>query len=343
MQLTIRDDLPPGFLDAEARDLWRLFDGPALIRLPGRRMPALFVSVLLHGNEVSGLQGVQQVLRRRLAHGLPRGLLLMVGNVAAAREGLRRLDGQPDYNRVWPGAPADGHSPEAAAMAQAHALIRREGAFAAIDLHNNTGLNPHYGVLCSLDPRSLYLATLFSRTAVWFRGVPGTQTASLAGMLPAIAAECGQPGAPANAAAAARVVEAALDLAEFPAHPVRHQDIDLFHSLAVVKVREEATMSFAGEPADLRFDPALDHFNFRELAAGTVLGRTDHAMPLVAVDEDGRDVTARFLAAGEGTVRLRQAAMPAMLTRDARIVRQDCLCYLMERVPPALLPPGAIA
>jgi len=26
--------------------------------------------------------------------------------------------------------------------------------------------------------------------------------------------------------------------------------------------------------------------------------------------------------------------MPAMLTRDARIVRQDCLCYLMERIHP---------
>jgi hypothetical protein len=31
-----------------------------------------------------------------------------------------------------------------------------------------------------------------------------------------------------------------------------------------------------------------------------------------------------------------------MLTRDARIVRQDCLCYLMERVPPGNLPPGVI-
>jgi hypothetical protein len=25
--------------------------------------------------------------------------------------------------------------------------------------------------------------------------------------------------------------------------------------------------------------------------------------------------------------------MPAMLTRDERVIRQDCLCYLMERLP----------
>ena len=30
----------------------------------------------------------------------------------------------------------------------------------------------------------------------------------------------------------------------------------------------------------------------------------------------------------------RRQVMLAMLTRDARIVRQDCLCYLMERIHP---------
>jgi hypothetical protein len=25
--------------------------------------------------------------------------------------------------------------------------------------------------------------------------------------------------------------------------------------------------------------------------------------------------------------------MPAMLTRDVRVIRQDCLCYFMERYP----------
>jgi hypothetical protein len=24
--------------------------------------------------------------------------------------------------------------------------------------------------------------------------------------------------------------------------------------------------------------------------------------------------------------------MPAMLTRDERVIRQDCLCYLMQRI-----------
>jgi hypothetical protein len=33
-----------------------------------------------------------------------------------------------------------------------------------------------------------------------------------------------------------------------------------------------------------------------------------------------------------GEVLLKRRTMPAMLTTDARIVREDCLCYLMERL-----------
>lgn len=177
---------------------------------------------------------------------------------------------------------------------------------------------------------------------MWFRGLPGTQTASLAGQVPAIAAECGQPGVPANAEGAARLVEAALDLAEFPQHGVRHQDIDLYHTLAIVRVREGVTMSFDGAAADLRFAPSLDRMNFRELEAGHCFGETGVAMPLEVRDEDERDATAAFFEIVEGQLLLRRGATPAMLTLDARVVRQDCLCYLMERVPAHLLPPDVV-
>ena len=31
----------------------------------------------------------------------------------------------------------------------------------------------------------------------------------------------------------------------------------------------------------------------------------------------------------------RAALTPAMITLDTRVIRQDCLCYLMERLDPA--------
>jgi hypothetical protein len=50
------------------------------------------------------------------------------------------------------------------------------------------------------------------------------------------------------------------------------------------------------------------------------------------IDEDGRDVAEQYFEVSERKLRLRKKAVPAMLTTDPRIVRQDCLCYLMERL-----------
>ena len=39
----------------------------------------------------------------------------------------------------------------------------------------------------------------------------------------------------------------------------------------------------------------------------------------------------RFFYAQDGEIRTRVPIMPGMLTLNSRIIRQDCLCYLMER------------
>ena len=134
--LTILDHLPDGFLDIDARHLHKIFDGPTLIHLPGRQSPALFVSVLLHGNEVTGLLAIQKLLKYYSDRQLPRALSLLVGNVQAARVGLRRLDNQLDYNRIWRG----GDTPEHAMAQQVLDEMARRSVFASIDIHNNNGL-----------------------------------------------------------------------------------------------------------------------------------------------------------------------------------------------------------
>jgi hypothetical protein len=62
------------------------------------------------------------------------------------------------------------------------------------------------------------------------------------------------------------------------------------------------------------------------------LGRVQgHGARLEVCDGDGRDQAARYLEVEEGELRLRVPVMPSMLTRDALVIRQDCLAYLMER------------
>ena len=333
MKLTELNALPEGLLDCRAQDLHHILPGPTLIHLPGRRTPELFVSVLLHGNEDTGLVAIQQVLKAHAGRELPRAMSLLIGNVTAASEGLRRLDAQPDYNRVWPGTEQHAGTPEHAVMTQVRDIMVERGLFASIDIHNNTGLNPHYTVVNRLDPHTLQLALLLSRTVVWFRGPPGSQTGAFSGVCPSVAAECGKPGNPANEAAAARFIEACLHLTEFPGHAVREADIDLYHTLALVKVATDVSFGFGDAHTEVNFAPQLDHQNFVELDAGASFGHTRHPAPLTAWDEANHDIAASLFETSDGQLRLRRPAMPAMLTLDARVVRQDCLCYLMERVP----------
>lgn len=104
--LNIFESIPDGLLDADATELEALLGGPSVIHLNGRQQPALFVSVLMHGNETTGFEAVKRWLRRYEPGGgskpMPRALTLFIGNVSAARQGMRRLAEQPDYNRVWP-------------------------------------------------------------------------------------------------------------------------------------------------------------------------------------------------------------------------------------------------
>ncbi len=329
--LTQLDHIPAGLLHTPARDLHEMLPGPALIHLPGRREPPLFVSVLLHGNEDTGLHAVQTLLARQET--VPRALSIFIGNVSAARYGARVLPGQPDYNRVWPCAdPPD--SPEARMLAQVVDIMAARGVFASVDIHNNTGLNPHYACINRLDHRFLRLALLFSRTVVYFVRPTGVQSMAFAALCPATTLECGKPGQARGLEHAVEYLQACLKLAEIPAHPVAEQDIDLFHTVAVVKLLEDVSFSFGDAAADIRFVDDLDRLNFRELPAGAILGAMNStaALPLVAASEAGEDVTREYFENAEGRLTLKRAAMPSMLTLDERIIRQDCLCYLMERI-----------
>jgi hypothetical protein len=55
--------------------------------------------------------------------------------------------------------------------------------------------------------------------------------------------------------------------------------------------------------------------------------------PLLVLDEEGRDVSGDYFEIRGGELRTRRPVTPSMLTLNEQVIRQDCLCYLMEGLP----------
>jgi hypothetical protein len=333
MKPVILDHLPDGLLDQPATELHRFLDGPTLIHLPGRRPQPLVVSVLQHGNEVTGWDAIRRLIKSRyLRDPLPRSLILLIGNVRAAARGRRHLADQPDFNRCWPGSdtvPTIWH--EVFSEITDHVRLRKP--IASIDVHNNTGLNPHYSAVNRIEPRRLQLASLFSRTVIYFTEPRGVQSMAFGEFCPSVTLECGLSGDDAGTDHALAYLDSVLHLQDIPAHTPSPEDLELYSMFATVRI--DADTDFAFKPgSELSFPPDLDRFNFRELPPGTRLAdfKTSVQRPLLAHGHDGRDVSDECFLYDAGQVLTRKPLMPAMLTTDCFIARNDCLCYFMERV-----------
>ena len=333
VQLEQLDYLPEGLLTASSSRLHTILPQPTLIHLKGKHAAPLFISVLLHGNEPTGLIALQLLLKKFQNRELPRSLSLFFGNTTAASQDMRRLDNQPDYNRIWPGSELPD-SPEMAMAKTIVEVMEKRQVFASVDIHNNTGLNPHYACINQLNNHNLQLASLFGRLIVYFIRPKGVQSAAFAKICPAVTLECGRPGQQHGVEHALEFLNSCLHLNELPHHPILPQDIDLFHTVAQVKIDDKVDFSFNQPDADLLLNQDLERMNFTEIPPGTVLGtsKINGYMPLIAKDELGNIVTDDFFSVQNGDLQINRHTMPSMLTLDECVIRQDCLCYLMERI-----------
>ncbi|MCP3850798.1 MAG: peptidase M14 [Gammaproteobacteria bacterium] len=331
--LTILNDLPEALLDKKAHELHEILSGPTLIHLSGVKEKPLFISVLLHGNETTGWEAFRQYLSNLRQEGtvLPRSISLFIGNVSAAKEHKRVLDGQLDYNRVWANHPSE----EGGMMTHILSQMKEKQVFASIDFHNNTGKNPHYACINCKEHDFFQLAHLFSRTVVYFIKPDAVQSMAFSKLCPAVTVECGQPEHQFGVQHAKNYLEKAMSLGEFTNQPLKAEDFDLYHTMAIVKVPEKFSMSF--EPtisSDINFKPDVDKLNFTALNEGDCIARvdSDKNVSLQVINEEGIDVVKRYFDFSDGEIRTKIPVMPSMLTTKEEIIRQDCLCYLMEKI-----------
>lgn len=329
VDLPVRKTLPEVFLSCQASDLQSLLGGPCLIHLRGRTQQAVVVSILLHGNEVSGLTVVQKLLQQSTV--LPRDLLIFVGNTRAAEAGLRRLDGQPDYNRIWAG----GQLKEHLMAQQVLDYTASCNPVAAVDIHNNTGRNPLYACINHVDRRFLRLARSFSDTVVFFSEPHQIFANNMARYCPAVTLECGQPGDKTGIEHALHTLELCLhsEISDGPDDEIDR--VELFHTVARMIVPPDSRIAFGQmENADFVFPEGFDAWNFRPLPVGTHFGVARSTDKRLRVRNDaGRDITEEYFSLENGVMKTRKTFSPTMLTLDERVILQDCVGYIMERYP----------
>ncbi len=325
------DTLPERFLTCSSEDLYSVLGKPTLIHLQGEIEQPLFVSTLLHGNETTGFYAIQKLLKEYQDRPLPRSLSIFIGNVEAARCNQRRLDRQVDYNRIWPGT-HEHFLAEAHMMKQVTEIMCARQPFASIDIHNNTGRNPHYGCINKLDHRYLSLAGMFSDTVVYFTSPKGVQSAAFAEFCPAVTLECGQSGEIDSYEHAATYLYTCLNLKQLPEQTPEH--INLYHTVARVKIPERYSFGFADD-ATINLYPNIEMYNFSVVKPGQAFAwiEEDSSGYLQAYDDDDREVGREYFEYNKNyEIVLRKTVMPSMLTTNTTAIRQDCLCYLMERI-----------
>ena len=328
--LKICEKLPAGFLNASPVELKSLLGGPTLFHLPGQRSRPLFVSILLHGNETTGLLAIQALLARYQPVPLPRAVSIFVGNVDAASVGKRLLPGQRDYNRIW--IKSDGAEYD---MTQKVVDVMRErNVFACIDIHNNTGKNPYYAIIARTDAEHLACAALFSDIVVYATRPDTTCTVAFSKLCPSLTLEAGLPGDPIGVDRTVGFLESCFQVRDFQTpvpNPVR-----LFHTVAIVKVPESFSYGFLGEDVDIQLVDNIDQYNFQELQPGVCLAwvRNGNQRYLDVQHVDGQQAYTRYFVVKERRLQVARTVMPAMLTMDRDIISLDCLGYLMERFSP---------
>jgi hypothetical protein len=304
--------------------------------VPGKdRRRTRAVTALLHGNEPSGLAAIHGFLRS--GHVPLTNLLMMLGAVEAAKLAPvfthRLVPGRRDLNRCFLGPDDDVEGRLAAAMLR---VLRRDSPEAVIDLHNNTGHNPAYGVGTRLDAERLGLTSLFAPRFVFSKLRLGALTEALQDELPIVTVECGRRLDPAADACAYAGLCRYVDVETLPRVTPGSGQVDVLHRAVRVRVQPGLRLGFGDHResgTDVTCALDIDRHNFQTLPAGShVAWVSAHVeRPFVATDESGRDMSEQLFVHRDRAIQTARPFIPIMMTTDPTIALADCLFYAVER------------
>ncbi len=329
MNLKIYDHFPVDFLKVNLNHIRKVFPESALIHIKGKQSGTVFLSTLLHGNETTSFY-----VLKKLAHWLKenqpfRDILIFIGNVWACEKGVRHLENQVDFNRIWDG---HYHCKEWDVLSQVIKTAQDSNLYANIDIHNNTGKNPVYACVNNLKKDHLKLAEFFSSRTVYYTYPPGTQSIVFSKQCPSVTIECGQSGYQPGIHYAFSFILKTLNSRSLEGELSEQQKI--YKTLARIEIDKRASIAFGEDQiANIVFSKKLENMNFKLVPEGYFWAKGNHhSKSIYVINKQGIDITDEFFSCENQNYILKQKIIPAMLTSNEQIIRQDCLGYLMSKM-----------
>lgn len=337
----------PDFSGLNPLEVLRQLRGPTAFVLDYGKPRTRVVSVLIHGDNRAGFEGMLAYLQNPESNPAA-NLVFLVHNVKAAQAGrgfenrFLEGEGQKDLNRLWLDLRDELRRRDPYVMDVLHFLSGFD-IEAMLDLHETSGDSEPYAVLDYPDHRQHHLheslgiaANLNLGSKILIMKATGTFAGGLRDLAPAISVECGQAGS----AAAARAAHLAIGL--FAGKPLLEQEAwapsqSLFTVVASVKLsapgiriglsNEVGGRGFLGIRTD------IEAFNFQTIEAGDWIAQWDGPfLPLQVVTATGQDITSQYLILRGGKIiALRQMGV-VMPTTAPDSIRRTELFHLIERV-----------
>lgn len=316
---------PDSLLKCSCSQIHQFAEDLSLFHIKGSKPEALFISTLLHGNETSGFLALQKFLQHNKLQPLERDVIILLGNVSAARTGHRLLEGQSDYNRIWTGLGGK----EAERAKQILDYIQNNKLFCMIDIHNSSGRNPPYVAINSKDRNTIEYARFISNITVYFKEPHTALSAVLSNICPAITFEAGLPG---DVTIIDNLVNFLNQLIHLESFPKVDHNFYLLHSYARMIVPRDASFDFSEHDltSDFNFNTDLDCMNFKEIIAGTCIGKSNSKKRLIVLNERDENVADQYFTYENGQILTLQNFIPSLISLDKEIVRQDVLGYIMR-------------
>jgi len=333
-ELSVGIDLIPTQLPEDDLGFLRSLGGPTLIRLSGRDASRVRVlSTLLHGNEPSGLRAVSRYLRSGAQPATD--VIFFIGAVGTALSdppfSNRALPNEVDANRCWM---APWESPQGEVARRLLSRIREADPECLVDLHNNTGHNPAYGVAFRVGPAEQALVSLFADRIVHTPIELGTLVEATVPEFPSVTVECGRAGDAVADEVAWQGLQKYLNQTELDLSGPPRRLIHLEEPIRVC-VRHGVELAFgdsANPEVAFTISADIDRHNFERLPAGSQIGwvHPGTPWPIEAMGPDGEDCSEEFFDVSSGRLRTRRDFIPIMMTTSRVIAKSDCLFYAVQ-------------